>query len=136
MTPNDKNMKRLEDFLTSTEHQTKDEMLTELASQGVDVTAFQTRVAAIVRKGYQQQARLAAEQASHDSASNSLRLFGDLLHKSKDELVAIFEQVRSGVFGVGRQQAALARCRNLQDGNPSEAELRSWLEDISATDSQ
>ena len=52
------------------------------------------------------------------------------------ELLAIFEQVRSGVFGVGRQQAALARCRNLQDGDPSEAELRSWLEDISATDSQ
>ena len=136
MTPNDENMKQLEDFLTSTKQQTKDEALKELASHGVDIPAFKTRVASIVRKGYQQQARLAAEQASRDSSSNALRLFGDLLYKSKDELVAIFEQVRSGVFGIGRQQAALARCRNLQGGIPSEAELRSWLEDISATESQ
>lgn len=136
MTPNDENMKRLEDFLTSTEHQTKEEALNELAAQGVDVPAFQAGIESIVRKGYQQQVRLAAEEASRDSTSAVLKLFGDLKQKTRGELLAIFEQVRAGLFGSGRQQAALARCRNLQGDAPSEAELRSWLEDISTADSE
>ena len=52
MTPNDENLGRLEQFLAATEHQTKEEALAELASQGVDVAAFKTHVAALVRKGY------------------------------------------------------------------------------------
>ena len=59
MTPNDENLGRLEQFLAATEHQTREEALAELASQGVDVAAFGTHVAALVRKGYQQQVKLA-----------------------------------------------------------------------------
>ena len=136
MTSNNENLTRLEQFLASTEHQSKQEALAELASQGVDVAAFKTRVSDVVRKGYQQQVKLAAQEARADASKRTTRRFGDLLGKSLSELTAIFEKIRAGEFGVGFQQAAQARCRNLQDSPPTEAELRSWLEDISALDEQ
>lgn len=136
MTSNNENLTRLEQFLASTEHQTKQEALAELTSQGVDVAAFKARVSDVVRRGYQQQVRLAAQGARADASKRTTRRFGDLLGKSLSELTVIFEKIRAGEYGVGFQQAALARCRNLQDSTPTEAELRSWLEDISAIDEQ
>lgn len=136
MTPNNENLNRLEQFLAATEHQVKEEALAELASQGVDVAAFKARVSEVVRKGYQQQVKLASQVARADSSKKANRRFGDLLGKPLEELAAIFEKIRAGDFGAGFQQAALARCRNLQDSAPSETELRSWLEDISAMDEQ
>lgn len=136
MTPNNENLNRLEQFLAATEHQTKEEALAELASQGVDVAAFKTRVAALVRKGYQHQVKLAAQTARVEASKKSTRRFGDLVGKPLAELAAIFERIHAGEFGAECQQAALARCRNLQDKSPSETELRSWLEDISAMDEQ
>lgn len=136
MTPNDENLSRLEQFLAATEHQTKEEALAELASQGVDVAAFKTRVIALVRKGYQQQVKLAAQEDRMNASQRTTRRFGDLVGKPLAELVGIFDSIRAGEFGTGCQQAALARCRNLQDKSLSETELRSWLEDISAMDEQ
>lgn len=136
MTPNNENLTQLEQFLASTEHQSKQEALAELASQGVDLVAFKKRVSDIVRKGYQQEVKLAAQVARADASKRTTRRFGDLLGKSLSELTEIFEKIRAGQFGVGFQQAALARCRNLKDSPPTEAELRSWLEDISAIDEQ
>lgn len=136
MTPNDENLKRLEDFLAATEHQTKEEALTELATNGIDVVAFQNRINSLVRKGYQNQIKFAAQVATKDSAAKKTLRFGDLVSKPMSELRAIFERVRAGEFGVGFQQAAVARCRNLQGNSLSESELRSWLEDISTMDEQ
>lgn len=134
MTPNEENLNRLEEFLTATAPQTKEEALDELTAQGVDVAAFKTRVAGVVRKGYQHQVKLAAQAARADASTKTNRRFGDLMGKGLAELVAVFERIRSGEYGVGCQQAALARCRNLQDAPTSETELRSWLEDISTMD--
>lgn len=134
MTPNNENLNRLEQFLAETEHQTKEEALAELASQGVDVAAFKTRISGVVRKGYQQQAKQAARSARAAASEKTNRRFGNLFNKSLEELLAIFEKIQAGDFGSGFQQAALARCRNLQNSPPSETELRSWLEDISEMD--
>jgi len=136
MTPNNEDLNRLEQFLAATEHQTKEEALAEMASQGVDVPAFKARVADVVRKGYQQQVKLAVQAARANASKKTNRRFGDLPSKPLAELIAIFERIRIGEFGAGCQQAALARCRNLQDSPPSETELRSWLEDISTIDEQ
>lgn len=133
---NNDDLSRLEQFLANTENQTKDEALAELASRGVNATAFKSRVAETARKGYQQQMKLAAQVARQDSSQKVTRRFGDLVGKPLSELKAIFERIRAGEFGAGCQQAALARCRNLQSDNPSEPELRSWLEDISTLDDQ
>lgn len=124
---------RLEDFLTSTEGQTKEEAFRELEENGVDVTAFSQRIQAIVRKGYQRQVRLAADLARDANTTAAVGIFGDLGKMGRAELISLFENVRNGIFGTGRQQAALARCRNFQGGTISEIELRSWLEDISNT---
>ncbi|MEK0448353.1 MAG: hypothetical protein RL088_621 [Verrucomicrobiota bacterium] len=136
MTPNDENLNRLEEFLSAIPPQTKDEALNELTAHGVDVAAFKARVASVVRKGYQHQVKLAAQAARADASTKTNRRFGDLMGKGLAELVAIFERIRSGEYGVGYQQAALARCRNLQDVPTSETDLRSWLEDISTMDEQ
>lgn len=125
------NLSRLEQFLANSETQTKDEAIEELASRGVNMNAFKARVAETVRKGYQLQVKLAAQAVRHGASQKGSRRFGDLIGKPLSELKAIFERIRAGEFGVGCQQAALARCRNLQSDDPSESELRSWLEDIS-----
>lgn len=136
MPPNNDDLSRLERFLANTENQTKADALAELASRGVNSTAFKARVAEVVRKGYQQQVRLAAQVARQDASKKTTRRFGDLVGKPLAELTMIFERIRAGEFGAGCQQAAVARCRNLQSDNPSETELRSWLEDISLLDDQ
>lgn len=136
MPTNNDNLSRLEQFLANTENHTKDEVLAELATRGVNTTAFNARVAEIVRKGYQLQVKIAAQAARKDAAQKVTRRFGDLVGKPLSELKVIFERIRAGEFGAGCQQAAMARCRNLQSENPSEAELRSWLEDISTLDDQ
>ena len=81
MTPNNENLNRLEQFLAETEHQTKEEALAELASQGVDVAAFKTRISGVVRKGYQQQAKLSAQSARAAASKKTTQRFGDLFNK-------------------------------------------------------
>lgn len=134
MTPDEQNMERLDSFIESTEHQSREEALAELASNGVDVESFKALIEDTVRKGYQMQIKLAAQKARLNATTKTSKLFGDLIQKSHAELLRLFETIKSGEFGSGLGEAALARCRNLQDKNPTEMELRSWLEDISALD--
>ena len=134
MTPDEQNMERLECFIESTEHQTKEEALAELASNGEDVEAFKALIEDTVRKGYQKQIKSLANKARSEAASKTKRRFGDLIQKSHAELVCLFDRIKGGEFGNGLGEAALARCRNLQGKDPTETELRSWLEDISTLD--
>ena len=112
------------------------ELRADLEAQGVNVDAFLARFSTTVRTSVQRQVKLAAQTARLEALEKAKRRFGDLVGKPLADLKAIFERIRAGEFGAGSQQAALARCRNLQSDNPSEAELRSWLEDISAMDEQ
>ena len=136
MPPNNDDLNRLEGFLACTDNQTKAEAMADLAFRGVNPSTFKARVAEVVRKGYQSQVKLAAQVAKKDASGRATRRFGDLVSKSFADLNAIFERIRAGEFGAGCQEAALARCRNMQSDDPSEAELRSWLEDISTLDDQ
>ena len=129
---NKKAVRSLEKFLAEDSHMTAEDIRKELADEGVDVQAFLTRFGTTVRKGYQYQLKKAAEHEQAESKTNVRNLFGDLASKGWEELQQIFDNVRNGVFGDELKAAALARCRNQVGDKVSEAELRSWLEDISA----
>ena len=126
----------LDALLADDGHMSVDELRSELESLGVDVDAFLSDFTKAVRKSYQQRVRSAAEKANVNAESAKETLFGDLHQKTKEELLAIREQVMNGVFGALLQTTSTARCRNLQGAEVSESELRSWLEDISAAGSK
>jgi hypothetical protein len=125
-----KAVRSLEKFLADDSHLTADDIRKELADEGVDVQAFLTRFGTTVRKGYQFQLKKLAEQEQKESKTSIRNIFGDLATKGWEELQQIFEQVRNGAFG--EELKVAARCRNQIGDKVSEAELRSWLEDISA----
>ena len=133
---NQKSVQALEALLLDDSDMSTAELRADLEAQGVDVDAFLARFSTTVRTSVQRQAKLAAQTARVNASQKKNRMFGDLLGRPMAELVAIFERIRAGEFGAGFQQAALGRCRNLQDKSPSESELRSWLEDISTMDEQ
>lgn len=131
-----KSIQALEAVLLDDSDLSTAELRADLEAQGVDVDAFLARFSTTVRASVQRQAKLAAQTARLDASQKKNRRFGGLLGKPMAELLAIFERIRAGDFGVGLQQAAVGRCRHLQGGSPSETELRSWLEDISTMDEQ
>lgn len=112
------------------------ELRAEVAAQGVDVDEYLARFSKTVRQGYQRSVRLAAEAAATKANAAKTTVFGDLARKSTADLLAIRDQVLNGVFGAVLQHAAIARCRNHNGQELSEEELRSWLEDISASASE
>ena len=129
-----KALRALDSLLADDAEMSLDELRTELATQGVNVEEFSTRFSKTVRQGYQRRVRLAAEASVTKAQAAKTNLFGDLSRKTKAELLAIREHVINGIFGPVLQSTAIARCRNHKGVEVSEAELRSWLEDISAID--
>lgn len=130
------NLRKLEELLCGTEQQTKEEALEELASNGVKISEFCTKLDSIVRKGYQKQVRIAADAIAIKTKSTTSRLFGDLSSRTKAELLAIRDQVMNGVFGATLQNVAVTRYRNHQGEEITEEELRTWFEDISTSDTE
>ncbi len=126
----------LDALLTDDTEMSIDELKEDLENQGVDVKAYLAKFRVTVRKSYQQRIRSSAEKANKTAEAEKNSLFGDLLHKSKEELLAIREQIIKGDFGVTLQKTCVARCRNSQSSEVSEEELRSWLEDIAASSSE
>lgn len=112
------------------------ELRAELETQGINVDEFLSRFSKTVRQGYQRRVHLEAEVATATAQAAKSNLFGDLTQKPKAELLAIRDQVINGFFGTVLQNTAIARCRNQQGEEVSEIELRSWLEDISASNSE
>ncbi len=133
---NPKSLRALEVVMLDDSDLSTSELRAELEAQGVDVDAFLARFSTTVRTSVQRKTKLAAQTARQAASKKSTRRFGDLVNKPLTELREMFVRICAGEFGVGSQQAALARCRNLQSDIPSEAELRSWLEDISMLDDQ
>lgn len=109
-----------------------EELKAELASDGIDVARFLNNFSTTVRKGCQSQVRKSAEKSAVEKRQKRTFLFGELATRGLSELIVIRDKVLSGDFGPGL--AHVARCRNLEEGAEiSEAELRSWLEDISTS---
>lgn len=128
-----KALRALDALLADDEEMSVDELRAELSAQGVNVSEFSARFSKVVRQGYQRRVRLEAEASVAKAQAGKTTLFGDLTRKSKAELLAIREQVINGIFGPVLQRTANARCRNHKGEEVSEAELRSWLEDLSAS---
>ncbi len=107
----------------------KTDAVKELRSQGVNTEALFSRVKRIVQDGYSAQLRLAAEHERSSRASTPGFLV-QLATMSREAMLAVFERVASGEFGVQYSEVALARCRNKDASGLTDEELRSWLEDI------
>ena len=128
-----KSLRALDALLADDADMSVTELRAEIAAQEVNVDEFVARFAKTVRQGYQARIRLAADASSAKARATKMTLFGDLARKTKAQLIEIREKVMNGEYGAVLQRTAGARCRNHQGEEVSEDELRSWLEDISAS---
>jgi hypothetical protein len=127
-----KAIRSLDTFLADDSHLPFDQAKKELTESGVNVDAFLKEFEKVVRKGYQFQMKKVVEQEQKQAKERLSNPFGDIASKTLAEIKGIFEAIKGGAFGIGMRDAALARCRNQIGDKVSEAELRSWLEDIAA----
>ena len=129
-----KALENLDLFLADTEGQTAEEVAKDLKEEGVDVEKFLNKIKGVVRKGYQDQLRAVVAAERQAALRHKHSRFGDLATKTKQELLSIIAEVRAGVFGTALSQAAVARFRNRNSTSLSEEDLRSWLEDLDASE--
>ncbi len=122
------NLNDLEAFLTD-ESQSKADTVKDLRSMGVDTKTLFARVESIVQQSYSEQLRLIAEREQAERR-NVPGFLMNLANMTRDNMLALFEQVSDGSFGPEYKSAALARCRNKDASALTDEELRSWLEDI------
>lgn len=121
-------------FLADTEGQSNEAVADELKAQGTDVATFISDVNDLVRKGYQRSLReiaVAERQAVVESGRD--RFAG--LAATKEQMLLLVARLQRGDFGVNLRERAVARCRNQDPATLSEEDLRSWLEDIDASES-
>lgn len=124
-------IKNLDRLLLDDTNSNMADLRAELAASGVDVDAYLARFSSEIRKGFQRQQKAAVLESAKKIANSAQKLFGDLKNQSFVQLKELYDRVRAGDFGPNIREAALARCRNQNGEEPSETELRSWLEDIS-----
>jgi hypothetical protein len=129
-----KSLENLDLFLADTEGQTTEEISKELKDQRVDVEKFLNKIKGVVRKGYQGQLRAAAAAERQATVQRTLGRFGDLAAKTKEELLSLIAEIQAGMFGAALSKAAVARFRNRNNTSLSEEDLRSWLEDLDASE--
>jgi hypothetical protein len=129
-----KPLENLDLFLADTEGQTTEEIAKELKDQGVDVEEFLSKVKSVVRKGYQGQVRAAAATERQAAIQRVRGRFGDLATKTKEELLSLITAIQAGAFGATLSTTAVARFRNRNNTSLSEEDLRSWLEDLDASE--
>lgn len=129
MNEKEQRLDELEAFLIDNEGQAKDDAIADLRLQGVDTTAFFSRVKRVVQQGYASQLRHAAEREQR-ARSAMPEFLKNLETMSREAMLLVFEHIRQGNYGIGYRDAALARCRNKSTSELSDDELRSWLEDV------
>lgn len=129
MSTPDKRLAKLEDLLSSNEHQAKTETIAELRSLGIDTAQFFSRINKFVQVGYTEQLRAAA-QLQQENERTLPHFLDQLAAMSREAMLAVFAKLQGGAFGPQYREAALARCRNKDASLLSDEELRSWLEDI------
>jgi hypothetical protein len=126
----------IDQLLLDDSNMTDAQIRADLKVKGVDVDAYLVRFATELRKGFQRRQKRAVQEAATNLLTGACRVFGDLQGQSFEYLKAIYDKVKSGEYGPNLQEAAQARCRNQNGEEPSEVELRSWLEDISTSANQ
>jgi hypothetical protein len=129
-----KAMEKLDLFLADTEGQSTEAVGEELEAQGIDVTTFLADVNAVVRKGYQRSLKeIATSERDQVVRSRKSRFSG--LVGTKEQMLLLIARLQSGDFGPNLRERAVARCRNQDPSTLSDEDLRSWLEDIDASES-
>jgi len=118
--------KNLRDAVMDNSHLSAPELRQKLTEEGVDVDQFLNRVDVAFRQGVQEGVRLKSAQAKARAAVLKGTLFGSLVGKSREALIALYEAATAGNYGA----EAMARCRNKRAEALTDDELRSWLEDI------
>ena len=131
-----KAIKTIDQLLLDDSGMTDTQIRADLKSKGVDVDAYLARFSTELRKGFQRQQKRAVQEAATKLLTGACKVFGDLQGQSFEYLKALYDKVKSGEYGPNLQEAAQARCRNQNGEEPSEVELRSWLEDISTSAKQ
>ena len=124
--------KTLHNFLYDVSDQSKADAVKELESHGVEVPNFFSRIQRTVQSAYMSQlGNIAAqEQAEAKKQPSFMKNVSDM---TKEQILALVEQIRSGVFGSDYGSLAIARCRNNDPNEMTVEELRSWLEDLGDT---
>ena len=118
--------KNLRDAVSDNSHMSAADLRKKLSEEGVNVDAFLSRADAAFRKGLQEGIRQQSAQAKARAAVLRGTLFGSLVGKSREALIALYEAATAGNYG----SEAMARCRNKNAEALTDDELRSWLEDI------
>src|ERR1017187_2737902 len=125
----DKAFEHLSDFLADPEGEGREDIISQLKSEGVDVDKFLQEIHTVVRKANQEKMRARAERERNATRTDPTALFGELLRMPREELLILVGKVQSGAFGLSLQQLAAARARNQSGGTLSDEDLRSWLQD-------
>ena len=124
--------KTLHNFLYDVSDQSKADAVKELESHDVDVSNFLSRIERTVQSAYMSQLGNIAskEQAEIKKPASFLENVAEM---TKDQILALVDQIRSGAFGPDYRSLAVVRCRNNDPNEMSVEELRSWLEDLNDT---
>jgi hypothetical protein len=128
-----KAMENLDLFLGDTEGQNPEAVAEELKAQGTDVAEFLNDVNALVRRGYQGSLKDIAAVERAEATRNTKSRFAGLVG-TKEQMLLMIARLQSGEFGPNLRERAAARCRNQDPSKLSEEDLRSWLEDIDASE--
>lgn len=121
-----KAIENMEESLLQDDNLPASEIRKKLQEEGVDVQKFLTKFDDVFRKGVQQRAKEEAIVAKAKSDSNRGTIFGDLILKGREELLAFWEAAMEGKYGIHVK----ARCRNKNATSMTDEEIRSWLQDI------
>jgi len=119
----------LAEFLAPDEDLTDDEVLRDLQGAGVDTAAFLARIDHTVRKGIQTQRRRKAEQERAGVETRLSEIRQRVIRFPVEMVRQIALDAERGKFGTAGQELAIA-CRNKQDIEPTEEDLRALAEDI------
>lgn len=129
MKPKETPLEKFEQALASHDNETKEQTITNLRAKGINTDALIAKVRATVQKGYSTKLKEIAEREKAQASQKPNR-FENLATLTREAMLQLVEQLRSGAMGAGFQQAVVARCRNKQPTELTEEELRSWLEDL------
>ena len=117
---------KLRDAVSDNSHMSAADLRKKLTEEGVNVDQFLAMADVAFRHGLQEGVRQQSAQAKARAAVLKGTLFGSLVGKSREALIALYESATAGNYG----SEAMARCRNKNAEALTDDELRSWLEDI------
>ena len=119
-------------FLSSDEDLSDEDILQDLRKSGIDTDSFLKQIGDTVRKGIQSQRRRQAEEERSEVEKSDLEIRQRVLQFPIETIRQMAKEAEKGKFGTMGQELAIA-CRNKQDAEPTESELRSLVEDILLT---